>query len=128
MCDAGEYDVPALAREGSRHAGPVVGLITELRRRAGVPAGDSVHLGATSQDTIDTAAGLVTRRALSPLLADAGAAARAAAALARAHVATAMAGRTLLQQALPVSFGLVAAGWASGIAAASARLRSRRRP
>ena len=57
VCDAGEYDLAALAREGSRHAGPVVGLIAELRLRAGVPAGDSVHLGATSQDTIDTAAG-----------------------------------------------------------------------
>ncbi|HET9103496.1 MAG TPA: lyase family protein [Solirubrobacteraceae bacterium] len=121
-CDGGDYDIAVLAREGSRHAGPVVGLVAELRLRAGIPAADSVHVGATSQDTIDTAAALVTRRALSPLLADAGAAARAAADLARAHVGTAMAGRTLLQQALPISFGLVAAGWASGIASASARL------
>ena len=122
VCDAGLYDLAELSREASRHATPVVGLVAELRLRAGIPAGDSVHLAATSQDTLDTAAALVARRALSPLLADAHAAARAAAALARAHVATPMVGRTLLQQALPVSFGLVAAGWASGIASAAAHL------
>ena len=121
-CDAGQYDLAELSREGARHATPVVGLVAHLRSRVGTPARDSVHLAATSQDTLDTAAALVTRRALSPLMADAGAAARAAAELARAHVTTPMVGRTLLQQALPVSFGLVAAGWASGIASAVARL------
>jgi 3-carboxy-cis,cis-muconate cycloisomerase len=57
-----------------------------------------------------------------PWLADADAAARAAAALAREYAGIPQAGRTLLQQALPTSFGLVAAGWAHGIAAARARL------
>jgi 3-carboxy-cis,cis-muconate cycloisomerase len=45
------------------------------------------------------------------VLADLAAAADAAAALADAHRATIMIGRTLLQQAVPVTFGLVAAGW-----------------
>jgi 3-carboxy-cis,cis-muconate cycloisomerase len=43
--------------------------------------------------------------------------------LAEAHRSTVMAGRTLLQQARPVTFGLVAAGWLFGLTAASKRLR-----
>jgi 3-carboxy-cis,cis-muconate cycloisomerase len=58
------------------------------------------------------------------LLEDADAAAAAAAAGARRHARTPMVGRTLLQQALPVSFGLVAAGWSYGVADAAARLRA----
>ena len=79
------------------------------------PAAAHVHRGATSQDILDTAAMLVTARALEPLLEDVGAAASAAADLARAHRDTPMAGRTLLQQAVPVTFGLKAAGWLAGL-------------
>src|SRR5262249_31779099 len=46
----------------------------------------------------------------------------AAAALADRHRTTLMAGRTLLQQALPVTFGLEAAGWLAGLDAAAAAL------
>jgi 3-carboxy-cis,cis-muconate cycloisomerase len=60
---------------------------------------------------MDTAAVLVTKRAL-PLIEDelAGVAA-ACAGLAAEHRDTPMAARTLLQQALPTTFGLKAAGW-----------------
>ena len=54
---------------------------------------------------------LVAQRALDPILVDARAGATAAAQLAFTHRGTPIAGRTLLQQALPTSFGLVAAGW-----------------
>ena len=47
---------------------------------------------------------------------------RRCAALARAHRATPMAGRTLLQQAVPTTFGLKAAGWLVGVREARARL------
>jgi 3-carboxy-cis,cis-muconate cycloisomerase len=101
----------------------VVGLVRALRS---VVRPDSfaefVHHGATSQDVLDTAMMLVARRALDPLLLDARSAAGAAAALADAHRATPMAGRTLLQQALPISFGLKAAGWLSGVDEAVAGL------
>ena len=70
-------------------------------------------VGATSQDVLDTAAMLVARRALEPLLDDLRAAADAAAARV-GHRDTLMAGRTLLQQALPMTFGLKAAGWTDG--------------
>ena len=74
-----------------------------------------MHRGATSQDILDTAAMLVAARALDPLLDDLLAARSAAAELARAHRDTPMAGRTLLQQAVPVTFGLKAAGWMAGL-------------
>src|SRR5829696_1182149 len=71
---------------------------------------------------LDTAMMLVAKRALEPLLADARAAATAAATLAEAHEATPMMGRTLLQDALPTSFGLKAAGWMAAIDEGAAAL------
>jgi 3-carboxy-cis,cis-muconate cycloisomerase len=89
----------------------------------------AVHKGATSQDIIDTAAMLLARRALAAAAVDLGAAADTAAALAARHRDTVMIGRTLLQQAVPVTFGLVAAGWLTGLDEARAdlgRVRSER--
>jgi 3-carboxy-cis,cis-muconate cycloisomerase len=72
-----------------------------------------VHQGATSQDIIDTAAMLLAGRGIDVILADLSAGAESCA----AHAAdnTLMSGRTLLQQAVPVTFGLVAAGWLTAI-------------
>ena len=58
---------------------------------------------------------LVARRALEPLLDDLAAAADACAVLAEQHRDTPAVGRTLLQQALPLTFGLKAAGWLVGL-------------
>src|SRR6202012_3639629 len=65
---------------------------------------------------------LVVRRALDPLLADVDDAADAAAVLAATHRSTPMIARTLLQQALPTTFGLVAAGWLDGLTQARVHL------
>jgi 3-carboxy-cis,cis-muconate cycloisomerase len=81
-----------------------------------------VHRGATSQDIVDTAAMLLAKRAIGVMLADLAATAAAAAALADAYRYTIMIGRTLLQQAVPVTFGLVAAGWLTSIDEARAGL------
>ena len=112
---ASEIDIPELGAEAAEHASPVVPL---ARRFA------QTHAGATSQDIIDTAMMLVARRALAPLLADACAAADAAAGLAELHRDTRLMGRTLLQDAVPTSFGLVVAGWMTGIDEACAELRA----
>ncbi len=122
-CRAEGFDGEALGREAALHASPVVGLVAALRSSVGEPYGEYVHLGATSQDILDTAMMVLAGRALAPLLVDAAAAADAAAALADAHRATPMVGRTLLQQALPITFGLRAAGWMHGLDAAAGRLR-----
>jgi 3-carboxy-cis,cis-muconate cycloisomerase len=114
---AADFDLVAIAAEAGDHATPVVPLVRILRERVGPDNGRYVHVGATSQDIVDTAAMLVAKRALTSVLADARAAADACAGLAERHRQTAVAGRTLLQQALPTSFGLVAAQWLTAIAA-----------
>jgi 3-carboxy-cis,cis-muconate cycloisomerase len=123
-CRPENFDLTEIGREGARHASPVVGLVAALRTAVDEPVREYVHLGATSQDVVDTALMLIASRALEPLLADARAAAQAAAELADRHRATPMIGRTLLQQALPVTFGLRAAGWLVGIDDARSRLQS----
>jgi 3-carboxy-cis,cis-muconate cycloisomerase len=125
-CEADDLDVAALGRGTAQAATPVIALVEALRQRVGGDAAQHVHQGATSQDIVDTAAMLVARRALRPLLQDAVGAAGAAAALADTHRATVLPGRTLLQQALPMSFGLKAAGWLTGAEEAIAGLVSAR--
>jgi 3-carboxy-cis,cis-muconate cycloisomerase len=83
-----------------------------------------VHKDATSQDAVDTAAMLVAKRALVPLLHDLRGAATAAAQLAEAHRETPIIGRTLLQHAQPTTFGLKAAGWMVALDEAADHLHS----
>jgi 3-carboxy-cis,cis-muconate cycloisomerase len=126
-CDPNGYDISALARAAASSGNPVLPLVHALREAVGPVAARSVHKGATSQDVLDTAAMLVAQRALGPLLADLSGAADAAARLARRYRDTPMAGRTLLQQAEPVTFGLKAAGWLVALEEAVARLTEVRR-
>jgi 3-carboxy-cis,cis-muconate cycloisomerase len=126
-CRAERFDIAALGRETARHATPVVGLVAALRDAVPAGARPHVHQAATSQDIVDTALMLIAHRALGPLLDDARGVADAAARLAEDHRDTAMIGRTLLQQALPVTFGLRAAGWLTGVDAARVRLADVRR-
>jgi 3-carboxy-cis,cis-muconate cycloisomerase len=114
-CRAEDFDVAQIGREAAHSGNPAIPMLAQLRARLPSEVAGEVHRGATSQDVIDTAAMLVARRALTPLLADATAAARACATLAASHRDTLMLGRTLLQQAVPTSFGLKAAGWLAGI-------------
>jgi 3-carboxy-cis,cis-muconate cycloisomerase len=65
---------------------------------------------------------LVSRRALDLILSDVDGVATACARLADDHRMTLMPGRTLLQQALPITFGLKAAGWLVSVLEARARL------
>jgi 3-carboxy-cis,cis-muconate cycloisomerase len=114
-CEADDFDLAAIAAGTAAAATPVIALIAALRGAVGADAAPYVHVGATSQDIVDTAMMLVARRALVPLLEDASACADAAARLADTYRDAPMAGRTLLQQALPTSFGLRAAGWLVGL-------------
>jgi 3-carboxy-cis,cis-muconate cycloisomerase len=112
---AGAFDAAELGRQAELTGNPVPALVRELTKMVPPGLAGAVHKGATSQDIIDTAAMLLAREALSALAADLTATAAAAAALAAAHRDTIMIGRTLLQQAVPVTFGLVAAGWLTGL-------------
>jgi 3-carboxy-cis,cis-muconate cycloisomerase len=124
---AARPDLSDLGLAARDSGNPVVPLVKRLREAAG-EHGDAVHFGATSQDIIDSAAMLVAKRALAPILAELDAVVAACAALAREHRGTVMAGRTLMQQAVPVTFGLKAAGWLAGVSGARARLRELRLP
>jgi 3-carboxy-cis,cis-muconate cycloisomerase len=111
------YDIAALSDEGRADTNPVVPLARALRERA-----PNAHAPATSQDILDTAAMLVARNARTLILAELDGAAGACAGLAEAHRSTVMAGRTLLQQAQPITFGATAAGWLFELVAARRRL------
>jgi 3-carboxy-cis,cis-muconate cycloisomerase len=104
---------PAELAASARNVGyPVVGLVAGLSRAAG-KAGAWTHWGATTQDIMDTATVLQVRDGLTLVRAELLALLRALTAQADRHRDTVMAGRTHLQQALPISFGLKCAVWAS---------------
>lgn len=114
-CTAGRFDPAAIGEKALAAGNPVVPLVRELRSLVPADAERYVHYGATSQDILDTAMMLVLGRALAPILADLRTAAARCAELATEHAGTLMAGRTLLQQALPITFGLKCAGWLTAI-------------
>ena len=121
---AGNFDPNELGGLAALTGNPVPGLARALARQVPQTAASAVHRGATSQDIVDTAAMLLAKRAIEVIQADLARAADAAAGLAAAHRASIMIGRTLLQQAVPVTFGLVAAGWLTSLDEARAGLDS----
>jgi 3-carboxy-cis,cis-muconate cycloisomerase len=121
---AGNFDPNELGGLAALTGNPVPGLARALARQVPQTAVSAVHRGATSQDIVDTAAMLLAKRAIDVIAADLARAADAAAALAAAHRDSIMIGRTLLQQAVPVTFGLVAAGWLTSLDEARAGLDS----
>jgi 3-carboxy-cis,cis-muconate cycloisomerase len=125
-CDVENVDVEAVLEEGRRSGNPAEPLVRALRFAVGGEAAEYVHYGATSQDIVDTAAMLVARNAVGLVVGELDAVAAACARLSAAHRDTPMAARTLLQQAVPTTFGLKAAGWLLAVLAARDRLRETR--
>ena len=120
--DASSFDVAAIGRGTADTGTPVPAMLSALRSRLSDEAAAHLHQGATSQDVVDTGLMLVAQRALAPLLDDLGAAADACAELAERHRSTLAPGRTLLQQALPLTFGIKTATWLSGLDGSCAEL------
>ena len=113
-CDAARFDPEEIGHQGRAAGNPVPPLVRSLTTAVSEVSEDAaryVHKGATSQDVIDTAMMLVAKSALGLILAELDGISSACARLAESHRDTIMAGRTLLQQALPTTFGLKAAGW-----------------
>jgi 3-carboxy-cis,cis-muconate cycloisomerase len=121
-CRAELFDVEQLAEEGRRVGNPAEPLVRALRELVGGEAARWVHWGATSQDVIDTAAMLVTQRSLDLVTADLDRVASACAALTHTHRSTPMVARTMLQQAVPTTFGAKAGGWLVAVLEARQRL------
>ena len=126
-CRAELFDVPTLERDAV-HAGTLaIPLVQQLIARVDVAARPYVHWGATSQDAIDTALVLQMREGMELLIGDLIAAGDTLAQLAETHRTSVMPGRTLLQQAVPITFGLKAARWLGAVARQIAMLRTLRR-
>ena len=121
-CVADYYDVTELGQQAIAVGNPAAAVVRALTAQVHGDAAGYVHLGATSQDVMDTAAMLVSFRALEAMIADIVACCAEAATLAEEHTSTLQVGRTLLQQALPTTFGFTVAGWLSGLVVATGRL------
>lgn len=126
-CRSGSFEAAALFAEGWEAGSPVIPLIARLRELVGADAAPYVHLGATTQDIVDTGLVLQVREGLEELEAGLATIGRALAALAERHRGTLMPGRTLMQPAAPITFGLKAAVWLDGLARDLGRIRERRR-
>lgn len=129
QCRADLFDFGALAR-GAEQAGntaiPMVRALTALVEGRNREAARYVHWGATSQDAMDTGLVLQLRSALDIVEADLSRLSASLAKLALRHRRTPAAGRTWLQQAAPMTFGLKVAGWLSAMGRHRQRLRELR--
>jgi 3-carboxy-cis,cis-muconate cycloisomerase len=116
-------DTETLAAEAA-HAGTLaIPLVHHLRRSLGDEAlAAKIHWGATSQDVADTALMLQAKAGTTLVARELARLQTALAPLAERMAAVPMTGRTLLQDALPITFGLKVVQWLAGIDDAVARL------
>ena len=122
VCASLRIDPAHLAEEATLAGTLAIPLVKRLRAAVGGEAGDAVHKGATSQDVADTVLMLQAKAATELLRSDLERVCAALYALADRHAATPAIGRTLLQDAMPVGFGLRLAQAAGGIDNAAHRL------
>jgi 3-carboxy-cis,cis-muconate cycloisomerase len=124
QCRAENFDLGTIAKEAATAGNiaiPLVKMLTEAVARQDKDAARFVHWGATSQDVIDTAFVLQLRDALQLVEKDLAQLSGALKTLAVTHRDTVVVARTLMQQALPTTFGFIVATWLDAI------LRQRRR-
>jgi len=132
--DVDRYDVAGIAVRAQGGANPVIPLLADLRAEVkaldtdGVGAVKAVHTSLTSQDVLDSALMLLARNAVTALVIDLRGITTALAALAEQHADTLCVGRSLTQHSLPFTFGLKAAQWFHGLAAAARRLETAELP
>jgi 3-carboxy-cis,cis-muconate cycloisomerase len=122
----GNFELSVLADAAFRSGTPTIPLVrmlTDRVRKTDAEAARFVHWGATSQDVADTAMSLLLKRAEPILIADMLRLEKALADLSERHKQSVMLGRTLLQAAPPVTFGLKAAGWLASVCRGRRRLQ-----
>jgi 3-carboxy-cis,cis-muconate cycloisomerase len=126
--EAGRYDAADIALRAQGGGNPVIPLLADLRKHvteldsARIGAATAVHTSLTSQDVLDTALMLLARNTVEALLADLKCTTTELASLAEKHADTLGVGRSLTQHSLPFTFGLRAAQWFHGLAAAGRQL------
>ena len=113
-CQADKIDIPSLviaAQDAGNIAIPMVKQLTAAVAVMDADAARYVHWGATSQDVIDTGRVLQLREAINVITHELAALVDALAGMAQCYRDTPMIGRTWLQHALPITFGMKLAGW-----------------
>ncbi len=105
QCRIENIDFFRLKQQTERVGSPILGVVQQIVERCADGLGEWCHWGATTQDITDTAAILQIRAALELIESDMEAIAGALAGLSRRYRDTPMAGRSHLQQAVPVTFG-----------------------
>jgi 3-carboxy-cis,cis-muconate cycloisomerase len=125
-CKIELFDVSRVVRESGRAGDMAIPLVGSLKETVGLfnkEAAAYVHLGASSQDVIDTALALVTRTALELVESDVHKAVAALLLLADRHAADPVLARTLMQPASVTSFGLKCTVWAAPLVRCLQRLQ-----
>lgn len=125
-CNAGLYDFAALGEAIATAGNSAIPLVKALGKQ--IAATDAaaeryVHLGATSQDVMDSGLVLQVRQALELIESDLAQLADALATQAKRYATTPLAGRTWLQHATPVTLGMKIAGWLGAVTRSRQRLR-----
>ncbi len=116
--DAGKLETSALASASLQSATPAVPFVKQLTehvRTVDASAAGFVHWGATSQDVCDTAMVLLLKKVRLIFESDLDTLETSLMRISQEHAGTAMLGRTLMQPATPITFGLKAAGWLGAV-------------
>jgi 3-carboxy-cis,cis-muconate cycloisomerase len=127
VADSLQIDPRTLAQGVYEASNPAISLVQQLQNaveKVSPGTGDFVHLGATSQDVLDSATMLVCTRALIELQDTLGEVRTQLVRRIVEHGDTAMAGRTVTQHAVPITFGVKAATWLNGIIDAETEVRT----
>jgi 3-carboxy-cis,cis-muconate cycloisomerase len=125
-CHAEEFDMALLKRQTERIGYPVLPVVQQLVALCHDGLGEWCHWGATTQDITDTATVLQIRAGLELVEQDLAAISDSLAGLAQRYRDTPMAGRSNLQQAVPITFGYKMAVLLAGIERHRARLNELR--
>jgi 3-carboxy-cis,cis-muconate cycloisomerase len=117
-CVAANIDLEALVRDAGSAGNLAIPLVKQLTAKVAerdTDAARHVHWGATSQDVIDTGMVLQLSEAIQLIMVELAELGDALASLVQRYRATPMMGRTWMQHALPITFGLKAAGWLDAV-------------
>jgi 3-carboxy-cis,cis-muconate cycloisomerase len=123
VCQEFDGDPAVIVASAWDRGTPLIDLLHEIGSKLSGPASQALHRGATSQDAIDTAFMLQIRDATSLLAAESDEVSEMLAVLARSHQHTLYTARTLLQEALPSTFGTRASAWLNPVKRAGDELK-----
>ncbi|MCG7602228.1 adenylosuccinate lyase family protein [Halomonas sp. McH1-25] len=116
------FDMQALAEETAKGGNAAIPFVKQAKAALPDELKRHFHKGATSQDIVDSALMLVLKPRLERCLSLLAQARTSGCTLMQTHRGTAMVGRTLMQQALPITFGAKVANWLWGLHQAERRL------